>query len=352
MKNIESIFKSILLQFLLLLKRRKVNLSKISFDANSKILFIRLNRIGDALVTTPLLKVVKEKLGCRIDILADEKNSFIFNNNPHVDNIHIYYKSLSGFKEIVGLINRNKYDAIVDLHDDISTTVSFLLAFSNSPNILGLSKGNNHIYTSTIPRPDPRTTHVVDRLLVLSGLLNIKPDDNPNVVFCVKESVSNRVSQTLQKKFPSNKYLLGINISAGSAARYWGTDNFIQLNKLLSHYDIDTLTLCSTRDIKLAMAITNNKGNLFYSPSFEEFSAMVGRLDMLFTPDTSIVHIASAFKIPVFGLYVKYKTTDMIWSPYKSDFDCIITEEPTLHNISFNEVTDKFTPFLEKYIKK
>ena len=71
---------------------------------------------------------------------------------------------------------------------------------------------------------------------------------------------------------------------------------------------------------------------------------------MLFTPDTSIVHIASAFCKPVFGIYVKYNTKDKIWSPYKSSFDCIITQNPTLENVRFESVIERFIPFLKKSI--
>ena len=49
------------------------------------------------------------------------------------------------------------------------------------------------------------------------------------------------------------------------------------------------------------------------------------KLDFLITPDTSVVHIASIKKIPIFGLYVKYNTDDMIWSAYNCDFEAVVT---------------------------
>jgi len=352
MKKLESFLKNILLRILLFLKRRKPDPSKVHFNTHSKILFIRLNRIGDALVTTPLIKEVKEKLGCQIDILADQKNHFIFANNPHVDNIFIFQKGFYGFQDALKIMGGRKYDAVVDLHDDISATVSFLLAFCQCYNIFGFSKGNDHVYTKTVPRPDPRTTHVVDRLLALEELFSIQADQNSHIIYCVNERIKTKVHNSVIKRFPDKRFLLGINISAGSDARFWGINKYIQLHKTLSAYDIDIVFLCSTRDIKLAMAITNDKEKIFYSPSFDEFSAMISELDMLFTPDTSVIHIASAFNIPLFGLYVKYNTNDMIWSPYKSDYDFVVTEEPNLHNISLDQVIIKFIPFLEKYIKK
>lgn len=352
MKRIEAFFKQLLLFVLLRFKRSRHSADQMMFNENSVILFIRLNRIGDALVTTPLLKIVKEALNCRIEILADQKNHFIFQNNPSVNVVHIFQKGISGFRNIIKLINNKNYDAIVDLHDDVSTTVSFILALSKCRNVFGFSKGNDQVYSKTIPRPDPQETHVVDRILSLAAFFNINTRQNTNIVYCIKDSVKVKIEKLINNRFPIRKFMLGINISAGSAARYWGTQRFRQLHIYLSKYEITPLFLCSTRDIRLALEITGNKENIFYSPDFEEFSAMITQMDMLFTPDTSVVHIASAYNIPVFGLYVKFNTSDMIWAPYKSDFQCIITEEPTLTNVSFDKVLNKFIPFLEKYIKK
>ncbi len=79
---------------------------------------------------------------------------------------------------------------------------------------------------------------------------------------------------------------------------------------------------------------------------------MISQLNLLLTPDTMAVHLASAFEIPVFGIYVHYNTDELIWSPYKSDFDCVVTKEPNLKNVTFEEVNKKFNPFLEKQISK
>jgi len=76
----------------------------------------------------------------------------------------------------------------------------------------------------------------------------------------------------------------------------------------------------------------------------------MSKIDMLFSPDTATVHLAAIYKVPVFGIYVKYNTEDMIWYPYGCDFDCVITKEPTVQNLSFNDVIAKFKPFLEKYL--
>ena len=59
---------------------------------------------------------------------------------------------------------------------------------------------------------------------------------------------------------------------------------------------------------------------IYSSESFDKFAAMIFQLNLLITPDTMAVHLASANKVNVFGLYV-HDTASMIWSPYGSDFE-------------------------------
>ncbi|MEW6702742.1 MAG: glycosyltransferase family 9 protein [Bacteroidota bacterium] len=296
------------------------------------------------------MKEIKEQIGCKVYLLASSNNYFIFENTKLADEIIIYRKNFKGILYLIKLINSIGLDVIVDLHDDVSSTVSYLIAFIKSDYKFALKKNNEKLFTHTIDKLDPSKYHVIDRVLEFGKLFNIKIDySKANVIFSPSDASIQKSELFLKKNFAEKKFLLGINISAGSDARFWGVQNFKRLILELSSYDINLVLLCAEKDLKNAMDIAGNKIPIFYRHIFTEFSAMIQKLDMLFTPDTSIVHIASAFEKPVFGLYVKYQTKDKIWSPYKSPFDCILTEEATLHNVSFKSVKEKFIPFLEKF---
>ena len=78
---------------------------------------------------------------------------------------------------------------------------------------------------------------------------------------------------------------------------------------------------------------------------------MISKLNFLFTPDTSTVHLASAFRVPMFGIYVQYNTNDLPWTPYQSKHEIVITREPNFLNLSFEDVIPKLKPFIETYVK-
>ncbi len=349
MKKLEVFFRKVLLRILLLVNPPAKKSSSSEYNSQSRVLFIRLNRIGDALVSTPLLRNIKEKLGCKIFVLADRKNKAAFYNNPDIDELFIFKKGLRGIFEVIRLIKDRNIDTVVDLHDDVSTTVSFIVALCGARNKLALGKWNNKIYTRTIPKPNPAEVHIVDRILSLSKILGIDYAVNDaNIVYRPEEVSKVKAEEFLNKKFTDKKYLLGINISAGSEARYWGNENFNRLINFLKNYKINYIVMSSPDDFEKTKNISEE--NCFSSTKYDEFAGMISRLDMLFTPDTAAVHLASAFNVPVFGIYVKYNTTDMIWSPYASEFEYVVTGEPNLNNVKFEEVINKFKPFLEKHL--
>ena len=361
MKKIEYFLKNILLQLLLLTIKIKGSGQKEPRSNFSKILFIRLNRIGDALVTTPLLHLIKKKLNPKIYLLADKKNYFVFNNNPDVDEIITFKRGFKGIFEIADFIKKEKIDTVVDLHDDVSTTVSYIVALSHVKNKFGLEKENKNIYTKTIPKLDPKNIHVVTRLLEIAKLFNLRTDNSKNWIGYYPAYPSlKKAEDFLKEVFKENNFLIGVNISAGSNARFWGTDRFKSLIEFLLNFNqrnLNTLILSASKDLDYAEAIIKGLKNnpvkgqsaVFCSEDFDEFAAVISNLDLLFTPDTAAVHLAAAFHIPVFGIYV-HDTDDMIWSPYGVEFECVSTKQSDLRDIDFEEVKNKFENFLIKML--
>lgn len=347
MKKIEIILRKIFLKLLVIFKKVDQDHSEIISSKPHNILFIRLNRIGDALVTTPLLYEIKKNLDCKITVLASRYNYFVFNNPKLTDEVIIFNKSIKSF---IRFINQKKFDVIVDLHDDVSTTVSYLVAFSKCKNKIGFRKGTEKLYTILVDKLDPSKYHVVDRLMEFTKPFKISYNpDKVNIIYTPQNESIKSVNSYIEKHFSTNNFLIGINISAGSNSRFWGRKNFREIIAALNNYGVNIVILCIEKDLKHAWEIAGKEIPIYYRNSFDAFVAIISKINLLFTPDTSIVHIASAFQVPVFGLYVKYNTDHVIWYPYKSDYEVIVTKDPTLENIKSELVKEKFIPFFEKY---
>jgi ADP-heptose:LPS heptosyltransferase len=54
--------------------------------------------------------------------------------------------------------------------------------------------------------------------------------------------------------------------------------------------------------------------------SFHEFAALLREFDLLLSPDTSVIHLAAAWKIPLVGLFPEPPGTPCLWVPYRSPY--------------------------------
>lgn len=66
------------------LPRRKASLHQVDFRT-AKVLFLRQNQIGDALISTPIFAALKRHYpAMTIDVLLDRRNAVALEANPHI----------------------------------------------------------------------------------------------------------------------------------------------------------------------------------------------------------------------------------------------------------------------------
>ena len=350
LKEIEVALRHFLLNFLLIFSKGRKG-TKPELKAGDKILLIRLNRIGDALITTPLIEVLSKFGGFEIFVLADRKNKFVFENNPYVKKIFEFPKGFAGFFRTIKMLNKFNFPLVIDTHPDVSTTVSFIIASLKNTFTLSFAKGNEKIYSETIQILNKEKFRIAEWLLQFADYLNIDYSKKEiNITYKPGAESLSFAEKEIAKINPGEKFLFGINISAGSEARFWGIKNFTKLLNSVKGFNVVTIVLCTPSDVEKAEIIAQGRCPILAPDTFDKFAAMISKLDLLFTPDTSAVHLASAFKIPIFEIYVKYKITGNEWYPLNTDFDIVTTEEPNFNNLSFEKVEKKFLDFFQKHL--
>lgn len=350
MKKIEIFLRKFLLNIFLLLRRKENSVPIPELNEKSNVVIIRLNRIGDALTSTPFIRLLKKHCDCNITVVCSKSNHFIFRQKEFVDNLIVYDKKQNNLAKIIRAISDINPDLLIDLHDDVSFTVSMMVAFSSAKCKIGFDKKNNKLFNVRISRPDSRIHHIVDRNLAFAKALGINYNKNEvNIIYKPDDNSVKLADNFISERRLKDKFLVGINISAGNEARFWGVERYQKLIDFMSNnYDVNIVLLTDKKDLTKAEEISDGKIIIFQDDKFDVFAAMISKLDFLITPDTSIVHIASAFEIPLFGLYVKYKTDDIIWYPYKSEYEVVITENPDLSSVDYETVVTKLKPFFER----
>ena len=320
--------------------------SQPSFEERQNILLIRLNNIGDALVTTPFIEQLKNKIDCGIDVLCHRRNSVVFENNKSVDNIFILEKGFFNFFRTLFRARRKNYYCIVDTHNDVSATVNLFLILLKSEFRFGIKKPDNNLYTHAVDLPEPEKYHYCERPLFLMSLFGIQPDfEKAGLVYNFSRESEDFAKEFVINNFKDTKFLIGINLFAGSPARFWGTDNFRKLITFLKTYPVNIILLAPPRP-PVNIDDLGSEARILKT-DFDKLAAVISKLNLLITPDTSAVHLASVYGVPVFGLYVHNNPDDIIWSPYKTDFEYAATTEETLTSVVYEEAEEKLKGFLE-----
>ncbi len=347
-RNIKSFFGKVLLQLFLVLKSSKTNKTKIDLNKKSKVLIIRLGGIEDALVTTPLISILKEKTNCEITVLANNNNHFIFSNNPNVTDIIGFDEDNNEILKTVKQLKKNNYDVLIDTQFDDSSTISFIIGLCSSKNKIAFKKSNQKLFTNTIERT--KSLHIIDEILLLADQFSFSfSKENINVeYFPTLEAKQKAINFIIKNKLDKMKPLVGINISAGSNDKFWGVERFRDLIKFLEKYDVNIIILHSLADKENAEQISRSNSFVFPNESFNGFAAMINGLDFLFTPDSAAVQLAASKQIPIFILYL-HKETAKKWCPYRSPYDCVITEEHSFLRLSYGKTLNSFITFFEVF---
>lgn len=80
----------------------------------TKILVIRFSSIGDIVLTTPILRAIKEQVqGVELHYLTKKENLQILAPNPRVDKIYCF--SRKGKSKLIEQLKAEKYDVVIDL---------------------------------------------------------------------------------------------------------------------------------------------------------------------------------------------------------------------------------------------
>ena len=91
-----------------------------------KILVVRFSSIGDIVLTTPVLRILKNQLNAEVHYLTKKEYSSILKNNPNINKL---YSIESSILELRYPLQKEKYDYVIDLHNNLRSSLLISLGF-------------------------------------------------------------------------------------------------------------------------------------------------------------------------------------------------------------------------------
>jgi ADP-heptose:LPS heptosyltransferase len=264
-----------------------------------KILVVRFSSIGDIVLTTPVVRMLKTQLNTEVHFLTKAPFVSLFKNNPYVDSVFQIDKSIN---EVISDLKKENYDYVIDLHSNLRTQILKLKlgVSAKSFNKLNWEKFLLTNFKTNI-LPD---VHIVDRYLDTVNFLGIT-NDNKGLDFFLSDA-----DKVDLNEFP-NDYVAFV-IGGQHVTKILPTAKIISICKKLNKA---VLLIGGPDDKARGDEISKASGaiNTCGNHSLLQSAFLIKNSAYVISHDTGMMHIAAAFKkkiysvwgntIPEFGMY-------------------------------------------------
>ena len=265
-----------------------------------KILVVRFSSIGDIVLTTPVVRMLKKQLNAQVHFLTKSAYVSLLKNNPYIDSV---YQIDASINEVIGDLKKENYDYVIDLHNNLRTQI---LKFRLGMPAKSFNKLNMEKFMLTNFKLDmmPKI-HIVDRYLETVKHLGVK-NDNQGLDFFL--SANDKMDISI---FPKN-YIVFV-IGGQHATKILPNEKIISIIKKVNK---PLLLIGGPEDAYRGEEIAkacNKVVNTCGKYSILHSASLVQQATMVITHDTGMMHIAAAFNkkiysvwgntVPEFGMY-------------------------------------------------
>ncbi len=262
-----------------------------------KILIIRFSSIGDIVLTTPILRCIKQQVqDAELHFLTKKQFAPLISNNPNVDKI----KTLdSSWDLMIHELVVEKYDYIIDLHHNLRTLriKKELKEVPNSSfNKLNIPKW---LYTFLKINRLPKI-HIVDRYIAAAKPLDVK-NDLQGLDFFINEK-----ELIKDKDIPASHVYgyIGIVIGAALNTKKLPVD---KIRELCNSIQYPIMLLGGKEDKENGDIIAMGDDIKIYNScgkfTLNESAQLVKKAKLIITHDTGLMHVAAAFNKPIISIW-------------------------------------------------
>jgi len=272
-----------------------------------KILVIRFSSIGDIVLTTPVLRCLKNQLEgeVEIDYLTKKQYELIVANNPNVNKVYSIEKSTN---EVIENLKKENYHYIVDLHKNLRSkrVTKQLKVLSFSFDKLNYKKW---LLTKFKINKLP-TLHIVERYLNSVKPLGVE-NDKGGLEYYIPEN--DNINITDLSELHKDGYI-AIAIGAQHKTKCLPKHKIIEICKKLGK---PIILLGGNEDKLTGDDIVSETSNIVYNAcgkfNLNQSASIVKQAQAIITHDTGLMHIGAAFNkkiisvwgntVPDFGMY-------------------------------------------------
>jgi ADP-heptose:LPS heptosyltransferase len=335
--------------------------------------------IGDAVLMTPLLIMLRKVSNAKIELIGKSWLRELFMSQDICDHVHICVPPWTKFKKKYFLLQYDWYKYFRQLKSLRKVHFDLLISIRYDPReVVQLKLLNSSIraaYSACGGRPwldidfgdNPsiaKMMHIVYDATVAAEILT-KKKANPIPLLKVPAHNINCAAQWLRKNGYRDGVILTISPGAGNLTRRWPDDSYNEVLKDLPKSVGFIVVILSpeensTVDIRWPLSIPG----AFWKGSLIELQGILSITDVLLTSDSGVMHIGAAYGcyiVAIFGPMLKQwfrpyaKQSEIIIvepMPCRPCFDKCIYEDPIcMKNIEEDDVKEAVNRAFRQVIK-
>ncbi len=287
----------------------------------SKILITRLRFIGDVILTTPVIRAVRQNFpNSHIAYLADKNALTLLENNPYLDEL-IPFDFNWNLKEQISFFKKlreKKFDIVIDLFGNPRSAIITFLSRAKI-RIGGEFGWRKFLYTHTIPRTNERKNAIKFHFDYLKPL-GIEASDFKTEIFLLKEEIDWGKNYLKGKGLdPDEEIIVGLHPGATWPAKMWLKENFAKLaDQIVSNFKTKIAITHSESETKLAYEVYNltSKKDIVVldALNLRQLASVIANFDFYISNDCGPMHISVAVGTKTIGLFGPGE--EDIWFPY------------------------------------
>ena len=324
------------------------------------VLFLRYDRIGDMVITTPVFRELKLAYPhINITVLASTANQDVLTNNPYVDNIVTNHKNnlLSDLSSLLQL-RKQKFDVCVEFDHSVIPHAILRLKIISPKKVISVKKdGRYGVKGSELQLYDfytkkDKKAHFRDIWLATLEPFGIQPKSDKYDLFITDDQ--QKQAQNFTKQY-SSKFLVGINLEGAVKGK---KIKFSELWKICqgmrkANNNIQIIILTTPSNIqniseKVIESSLDYVATSYKTNTILDAAALINQLDLIITPDTSIVHIASAFNKPIVTIHENNHNSFQLFSPTSSLNKTVFSpKNDTLEGFDIQKVIEYSNKFIK-----
>jgi ADP-heptose:LPS heptosyltransferase len=303
---------------------------------NKRILIIRPDRIGDVVLTTPLIRSIRKSFPQSfIAVMVHPSNVPLLEHNPHINEIVTDDREHAdaekkGFWNQVGRLRKFKFD--VGLMPFPRERHAWMMFLAGIPTRIGVGKKLYQMLTFTksvsrhkyIP-----LRHEADYMLDLGRKIGaVSLDIKPELFLTPHEKeAAHQYLSSCGISF--NKPVIGVNPISRSSSPNWKPERYFQLiERLLLRFSV--VINLGPHEIKQRALFEplQQTGAVILAQQLREHMASISQLDMLISSSTGSMHIAAALGIPTVSLFCPLTAcSPLLWGPLGNRSEVILPKE-------------------------